>query len=93
MAVGTAIGYLDSRPGWDDTGITAGLLLLVAALVAGVDGGNPWVWALLVGLPLPIIELSGSGSTASLAALLFTGIGAGIGWLVRRATGSREGAS
>jgi hypothetical protein len=81
---------LDSRPGWDDTGVTAALLLLAAALIAAIDGHRPWSWALLVGLPLPVIELTGSGSVASIAALLFAAIGAGIGWGVRRASGSRE---
>jgi hypothetical protein len=93
LALGIAIGYIDSRPGWDDTGITVGLLLGTAAVVAWTDGRRPWLWALLVGLPLPIIEVFGSGSTASLAALLFAAIGASIGWLVRRASGSGEGVS
>jgi hypothetical protein len=92
IAMGAAVGYVDSRPGWDDTGITAGLLLLAAALVAAIDGRRPWLWALLVGLPLPIIEVSGSGPVGSIASLLFAAVGATIGWLVGRTSGSREAA-
>ena len=33
---GVAIGLIDSSPGWDSTGITAGLLFLSAALLAGI---------------------------------------------------------
>src|SRR3954469_24785997 len=51
IALGTGIGSIDSRPGWDDTGVTAGLLILAAALVSAIDGHRPWLWALLVGLP------------------------------------------
>jgi len=93
LGIGIAIGFVDSRPGWDDTAITAGALLIAAAVVAWIDGRRPWLWALLVGEPLPIIEVTGSGSTASFVALLFAAVGASIGWLLRRASGSREHAA
>jgi hypothetical protein len=83
--IGVAVAWLDSRPGWDDTGITAGLLVLGALLVAAVDGRRPWLWTLLVGAPLPIVEVPGSGSGAPLVALLFAAIGVSVGILVRRA--------
>lgn len=87
LATGLAIGYLDSSPGWDDTGITAGLLALAAAFVAAADGGRPWLWAALVGLPLVIIEVPQTGSAAPIAALLFAAVGASIGLVGRRALG------
>ena len=87
LATGIAIGYLDSRPGWDDTGITVGLLALGAAVVAAADGRRPWLWAVLVGLPLAVIEVPSSGSAAPLAALLFAAVGASIGLVGRRALG------
>jgi hypothetical protein len=83
-AAGVAIGYVDSRPGWDDTGITAGLLILAAGAVAAVSGRRPWLWALLVGAGTPLFEIPTGGSPASLAALLFAAIGALAGWLVAR---------
>ena len=87
LAMGIAIGYVDSRPGWDDTGVTAGLLALAAAIVAAVDGRRPWLWTALVGLPLAIIEVPQTGSAAPLAGLLFAAVGASIGLVARRALG------
>jgi hypothetical protein len=94
LIIGIAIGWLDSRPGWDDTGVTAGLLVLGAALVAAIDGRRPWLWAILVGAPLPILEASAApGGVAPLAlvALLFATIGATFGIVVRRATAASAG--
>lgn len=87
LAAGIAIGAMDSRPGFDDTGVTVTLLVLAAGVVAAIDGRRPWLWALLVGAPLPIIEVPSTGSSAPLVALLFAAIGASIGVIVRRAPG------
>jgi len=35
---GLAIAYMDSRPGYDDTGVTAVLLISVAAIAAAMGG-------------------------------------------------------
>ena len=85
LAIGIAIAWIDSRPGWDDTGITVGLLALGALLVAALDGRRAWLWTLLVGAPLPIVEVPGSGSAAPLVALLFAAVGAAIGLVISRA--------
>jgi len=85
LAIGVVIAVIDSRPGWDDTGITVALLALSAGAVAAVAGERPWLWAILVGAPTPIIELSTTGNTGSAMALAFAAVGAGIGWAIRRA--------
>ena len=85
LVAGIAIAIVDSGPTWDDTGITVGLLFGAAAVTAAAAGTRPWLWALLVGAPLPIIEIANGGSTASLIALTFAAVGAGIGWGVRLA--------
>ncbi len=86
VVIGCGIAALDSRPGWDDAGITAGLLVLGAAIVGALDGRRPWPWAVLVGAPLPIVELPsvGAASGAPLVALLFAAIGASFGVMIRR---------
>jgi hypothetical protein len=91
--IGAAIAFVDSRPGWDDTGITVGLLVVAAGAVAAVSGRRPWVWALLVGAWTPAVEIATGGSAASLAALGFAAAGAFGGWAVRRslAAGERPG--
>ena len=82
--IGLAIGYVDSRPTWDDTGITVSLILLASAVVAWLSGRRPWLWALLVGAWVPIFEISGSGGAASLIALGVAAVGAVAGYLLRR---------
>jgi hypothetical protein len=91
IAAGAVIGLVDSSPGWDSTGITAGLLLLASGGIAALDGRRPWLWAILVGAPTPVLEIPG-GSTGSLLALGFAAVGATIGWgIARAASASAQG--
>ena len=83
-AIGLTLGYLDSRPSWDDTGITAALLLLSSAMAAGLSGRRPWLWALLTGIWIPIFEAWGAAGLASLAALGVSTFGALSGYLLVR---------
>ncbi len=85
LVIGAAIAAIDSRPGWNDAGVTAGLLVVGTAVVTAVAGRQPWLWTLLVGAPLPIVEIPSSGSAAPLVALLFAAIGSSLGMLVRAA--------
>ena len=80
---------MDSRPGYDDTGVTAVLLISVAAIAAAIGGTKPWLWAILAGAWTPIIEISSGGSTGSLLALAFAGAGAAVGYLAARGATSR----
>ncbi len=84
LLLGLGIALADSSSGWDSTGITAGSLVLAGGTTAYLGGGRPWLWAGLVGLPTPIIEITGSGTTGSLVALAFAGLGAAIGWVLAR---------
>jgi hypothetical protein len=86
LGAGVAIGLVDSSPGWDSTGLTAGALVLVTALVAWIGRDRPWLWALLVGLPTPILDVLRTGNTGSVLALGFAAVGAAIGWALRRST-------
>jgi hypothetical protein len=80
---------MDSRPGYDDTGVTAVVLISVAAIAAAIGGTRPWLWAILVGAWTPIIEISSGGSTGSLLAMVFAGLGATIGYVIARGATSR----
>jgi hypothetical protein len=84
LGAGLAIAVVDSRPGWDDTGITAGALVLAAALAAFVTGRRPWLVALLVGLPTPLLEVPRNGQPAAFAGLVFAAVGAVVGFLAAR---------
>jgi hypothetical protein len=87
IGLGFVVGYLDSRPTWDDTGITVALLLLTSAMAAGSSGRRPWLWALLIGAWVPILEIGGPAGLASLTALAVSAVGALGGYALVR--GSR----
>ena len=90
VLTGLFIAYVDSRPTWDDTGITAGAILLSAGLLTLLGYRRPWLIALAIGLWLPLYEIYNSGNFSlpnlilfPLAILLIASIGAYGGWLVR----------
>ena len=82
LGVGSGIAWVDTRPNWDDTGVTAGALLLGAGLAA-LLGLRWWLAALLVGCPLVVYEHHSAG-WAILASLAFTTAGSAGGAAVRR---------
>lgn len=50
LLTGLFIAYVDSRPTWDDTGITAGTMLLSSGLLTLLGYRRPWLIALAIGL-------------------------------------------
>ncbi len=67
--VGLAIAYVDSRPGWDDAGVTAFSMLLAAGVFGLVSPRRPWVCALAVGAWLPARAIALAPSPAAFAML------------------------
>ena len=88
--VGTAIGYLDSRPTWDDTGITVGAIFLAAAILAALRPRSAWLAGFLVGFPVLAFNVISSGRFDSAVALVIGLLGAGLGRLVGGALDSGE---
>ena len=90
ILVGLLIAFVDSRPTWDDTGITAGTMLLSSGLLTLLGYRRPWLIALAVGLWTPLYETYISRSFSlpgvillPLFILCITFIGAYAGWAVR----------
>jgi hypothetical protein len=90
LALGGAIARIDASPGWDDTGITVGLLVVAAALAAAISGRRPWLWALLVALPTPLVEITSNGALASMVAIVPAALGAVGGYVLARAVESER---
>jgi hypothetical protein len=84
LVLGIAVGMMDSRPGYDDTGVTAVALAFATALVTFISSRRPWLWALVVGSWVPLFEVRDLAKPAPLLALAFAGAGAAVGWLVAR---------
>lgn len=88
IAIGLAIAWVDSRPHWDDAGITAGLLLLSAGLLGVAGPKRPWLWALGVGIWIPAALIARTPTLGnvlgSFVILAFPMAGAYAGMAVRR---------
>ncbi len=59
LACGLAIGFVDSRPAWDDTGITAAAIVLTAALLGAIRPSGAWLTGLAVGAPILLSARTG----------------------------------
>ncbi len=81
---GIVIASIDSRPTWDDSGVTAILLVVAAFVSAAAAGRRPWLWTILVGVWTPVFEIPVSGRFDSAAALFVTAIGALAGSVLAR---------
>ena len=79
LLCGVAIAYVDSRPQWDDTGVTAGTIFLLCAVLAFFSPGRWWIWMLAVGLWVPVLALLQTGNCAAFLALLVAGMGSLLG--------------
>jgi len=86
LAAGAAILWIDTRPGWDDSGITAGLILVASAGFGFLEPRHPWRWGLAVGGWIPVLQLSRAWQPMALAIVAIALVGAYGGGLLRRLT-------
>src|SRR5215212_10959912 len=63
LSFGLAIAYVDSSPGWDDTGVSAAAVLGTSGLFGVLYPARPWLWALAVGFGSPRTASLGSSTT------------------------------
>ena len=83
---GIAIALVDARPTWDDAGITAGAMAIVAAALGVVGPQRPWLWGLAVGMWIPtyaFVRAPALGTVAMLLVLIFPLAGAYVGRVTR----------
>jgi len=83
LFTGFMIAWIDSRPGWDDTGITAGIIVMLSALFGYIHPAKPWIWALTVGSWIPIYAIFQNGNFLMLLVTLFGFAGAYLGAAVK----------
>jgi hypothetical protein len=92
LALGLAIALVDSSPGWDDTGVSAGALFLAIAALGATRPVRAWLWALAVGLWIPVLGIVLRGNPAALLALVPALLGAFAGAGARRLLAGPGGA-
>ena len=54
LILGLLIAYIDSRPTWDDTGITVLALLVGGGIIGLLVRKHPWLFAFAFGLWIPL---------------------------------------
>jgi hypothetical protein len=79
VLVGLGIVWVDSRPTWDDTGISASAVFSSAALFGAARPERAWRWALAMGIWIPAygILLRHNAGSALAMAVAFAGAYAG----------------
>jgi hypothetical protein len=84
LLLGLAIAYVDTRPNWDDTGIIAVAILASCGLLGALGPRQPWLWALAVGIWVPLFGIALSQNYGSLLALVVAFAGAYAGMALRK---------
>jgi hypothetical protein len=84
LGCGLLITWVDSSPGWDDTGISAAAILLACGIFGIVMPERAWLWALLVGGGIPLLGITMHQNYGSLLALIIAFTGAYLGVLARK---------
>jgi uncharacterized membrane protein YccC len=81
LSLGFFITWVDTRPNWDDTGVTALAIFLCCCLLGAIESRRPWLLALAVGLWIPLFGIALQRNFSSLLALViaFAGAYAGMG--------------
>ncbi len=87
ICLGLLIAYVDSRPNWDDTGITVLALLMTTGVLGAIGPERPWLWAIAVGAWVPAFDIASARNFGSLLALVFAFAGAYAGMGLRKAIG------
>lgn len=80
---GVFLAYVDSSPGWDDTGVTAGGLLITAGIITLLGHPRPWLIGLAVGMWIPLLYIYQNQEFSMVLVLIIPVIGAYAGWAVR----------
>jgi hypothetical protein len=84
VLIGLCIGWVDSRPTWDDTGITVGVILGVSALLGAVARERPWLVAIAIAASLSVLELALTGTVAAFFSFIPAFLGAYAGALTMK---------
>ena len=79
LIFGLFLGWMNSLPHWDDTGITVGAILVVSFILGILMPKLAWLWAIIIGVCIFSFDFILRGSFNSVVAFVFAFIGAYIG--------------
>jgi hypothetical protein len=84
IVLGLGIAWIDSRPGWDNTGISVFLIAMAATLCAYLASRKPWLIAIAVSIWIPLIGIFHTQNYGGLLAFFPGFAGAIVGHLLRK---------
>jgi hypothetical protein len=82
--LGLTIYWIDSQPNWNDTGITATLIVLTSVIISYFYKSRPWLWGIIISLWIPLFGIMKSGDYMMLFILLFGLIGSFGGYFIHK---------
>jgi hypothetical protein len=85
MAVGLVIWRIDSQPHWDDTGITAAMILASTGLISFVNPKRPYICAIATCFWIPLFGIINHGNYGTLLVFIIGLVGAYGGLILRNA--------
>jgi hypothetical protein len=83
LVFGLLVAYVDTRPHWDDTGITVFVFLAGAAVIGLLIEKRPWLAALAMGVWLPSWYIFTTHDWTMLVLLAFPFLGTYVGWFLK----------
>ena len=83
LAMGGLVAYVDTRSTWDDTGVTAAALLVMAGVLGFLAQTRPWLYALADGAWIPLLAVVRTQNYAAILALVVAFLGSYVGAGVR----------
>jgi hypothetical protein len=89
LVIGLAIAFVDTRPTWDDTGITAFALPAAGVLIGLMVRRRPWLYALALGIWIPLWGALAKGNLGLFLVLPIPFAGVYLGWWLRRSSGAK----
>ncbi|HTP14178.1 MAG TPA: hypothetical protein VMM37_11145 [Bacteroidota bacterium] len=84
LFAGLILAWIDTRPNWDDTGIEVGIILCSSFCFGFAQPRFAWLWAVLVGIWIPVINVFVQHDFMSCVILFISFIGAYAGVLIQK---------
>lgn len=70
LLFGALIALVDASPGWDDTGVSAAMLLSASGLVGALHPARAWLWGFAVGVWIPLLGIALHGSATLIVGVI-----------------------
>src|SRR5271169_1166996 len=84
VAVGLFIAWIDTRPHWDDTGITVAMVFGTSAVLGSLLQRRVWLLAIVLGVWIPLANIIQFNNYGSVLAIVAAFAGAYAGAFLRR---------